>query len=436
MVYLCVHSALQKVAMPSQSKADIRCFHFGVLALVLLLPFPFARLEAGGPVGATFLRFEHNARVKGMGGAFVAVADDGDAVYWNPAGLANIDHLLFSFTHSEGAVDRVRQYVNIAKPLGRAGCIGFDVFYATVRDLVLYDKHGLAAGEIENHDMVGNLGWGWRPISKLAVGAGAKFYQSTIAYASASGFAADAGVLVNELPWDGFSLGLVLQNLGPSITYLSSPDSLPTNIKLGVAQRRGFGSHRATLSLETNRLIASAQPLLLSLGVEYSYRGMGFLRGGYRFNRKLDKIAVGGGLCFRNAAIDYAFLPLGPMGMSHQVSLGYTLRRGKQTREEPAGTEPPDEPSMQKTLPAEGKAELNRMISAAISLHDAGEYEKALEILAEVVEIDPENALAYRIQGNCYYTLGDHDAARQAYERSLQLNPEDTKLRDFLQGLK
>src|ERR1700686_528672 len=29
-------------------------------------------------------------RAQGMGGAFVAVADDASAIYWNPAGLANI----------------------------------------------------------------------------------------------------------------------------------------------------------------------------------------------------------------------------------------------------------------------------------------------------------------------------------------------------------
>src|SRR5437879_4269758 len=29
-------------------------------------------------------------RAQGMGGAFVAVADDASAIYWNPAGLANV----------------------------------------------------------------------------------------------------------------------------------------------------------------------------------------------------------------------------------------------------------------------------------------------------------------------------------------------------------
>src|SRR5688572_18945412 len=50
------------------------------LALFLLLtrPLPLIAQTFGG-VGS---------RAEGMGGAFVAVADDASAVYWNPAGIA------------------------------------------------------------------------------------------------------------------------------------------------------------------------------------------------------------------------------------------------------------------------------------------------------------------------------------------------------------
>ena len=41
--------------------------------------------------------------VLGMGGAFVAVADDGSAIYWNPAGLATGPYFELRFEHqSEG----------------------------------------------------------------------------------------------------------------------------------------------------------------------------------------------------------------------------------------------------------------------------------------------------------------------------------------------
>ena len=42
------------------------------------------------------------ARALGMGGAFVAVADDATAIYWNPAGLINV----VSSAVLDGAADR------------------------------------------------------------------------------------------------------------------------------------------------------------------------------------------------------------------------------------------------------------------------------------------------------------------------------------------
>ena len=41
------------------------------------------------------------ARALSMGGAFVALADDADATYWNPAGLAQLQSRQLSSTQSD-----------------------------------------------------------------------------------------------------------------------------------------------------------------------------------------------------------------------------------------------------------------------------------------------------------------------------------------------
>jgi len=43
-----------------------------------------------GTTSAQFLKLEAGARPVGMGGAFTAVCDDVQALYWNTAGLAQI----------------------------------------------------------------------------------------------------------------------------------------------------------------------------------------------------------------------------------------------------------------------------------------------------------------------------------------------------------
>src|SRR3990167_1240689 len=46
--------------------------------------------KSAGTSGAAFLKIGAGARPTGMGGAYSAIADDVNAVYWNPGGLSTI----------------------------------------------------------------------------------------------------------------------------------------------------------------------------------------------------------------------------------------------------------------------------------------------------------------------------------------------------------
>src|SRR5262245_6894299 len=75
-----------------------------VLLVVLVLASAEALAQPFESVGA---------RAQGMGGAFVAVADDASAVYWNPAGLASGAYLSL-------VLDRTTAETNVSAD-GRAG---------------------------------------------------------------------------------------------------------------------------------------------------------------------------------------------------------------------------------------------------------------------------------------------------------------------------
>jgi len=63
-----------------------------LLAIMVLSGLTFAQFEVKPPLAATsFVGAGFGARAIGMGGAFVAVADDATAVFWNPAGLAQLE---------------------------------------------------------------------------------------------------------------------------------------------------------------------------------------------------------------------------------------------------------------------------------------------------------------------------------------------------------
>src|SRR5687768_8826049 len=83
-----------------------------VIALALGL---LAGRAAAEPVGLLSLDLPVGPRATGMGSAFVSVADDPTAMYWNPAGLTRLGapekHFDILFQHNEWLSDMRQEYV-------------------------------------------------------------------------------------------------------------------------------------------------------------------------------------------------------------------------------------------------------------------------------------------------------------------------------------
>lgn len=72
--------------------------------------------DSAGRAGA-YLKMGVGARALGMGSAFVAVADDSTAAFWNPAGLAMLKKPEATFMHADLTLDRDYNFFNYAHPL-------------------------------------------------------------------------------------------------------------------------------------------------------------------------------------------------------------------------------------------------------------------------------------------------------------------------------
>src|SRR3989304_5776865 len=66
-------------------------------------------------------------RAMGMGGSFVAVADDASAVFWNPAGLARLSYGQLGFSHVTLPEGSEYDFAGLAYPTVKAGsfAVGF-----------------------------------------------------------------------------------------------------------------------------------------------------------------------------------------------------------------------------------------------------------------------------------------------------------------------
>src|SRR2546421_5894684 len=77
-----------------------------------------------GTTGGKFLSIPVGARAVGMGGAFVAAANDASAMYWNPAGIARLPQSEAIFTHSAWVADLDFNYGGVIVPVSGLGTVG------------------------------------------------------------------------------------------------------------------------------------------------------------------------------------------------------------------------------------------------------------------------------------------------------------------------
>lgn len=92
----------------------MRASTWGVLAALSGIFLP-GHVRAQGSPGA-FLRLMEGARPVGMGSAFVALADDVNTVFFNPAGLSLIPHREITGTHLELGFDRKANHFAFVVP--------------------------------------------------------------------------------------------------------------------------------------------------------------------------------------------------------------------------------------------------------------------------------------------------------------------------------
>ena len=66
---------------------------------------------------ANFLKLEIGARAAALGGAFVGLADDATAAYWNPAGVALSENFQITFQNTELYADMNQTFLAASYPL-------------------------------------------------------------------------------------------------------------------------------------------------------------------------------------------------------------------------------------------------------------------------------------------------------------------------------
>ena len=296
-----------------------------------------------GTASATFLRIGVGARAEGMGGTFVAVANDPSAIYWNPAGLASLQRREVAASHVEWPANIHYDHVTLVIPSRKlGGSIGlqFGVLGTTIMETTDLDPFGTGR-EFQYSDVVAGVSFARRWTDKLLVGVGAKYVRedlgSQVGGPTTSAVLYDVGSIF-YLGLGSIRIATSLTNFGaelkPSGDYISpytgekrQYDGFdpPLTFRYGLAfEPFETAKQRLTTAFEMNQ--PADNQLQTKAGMEWSYRHTFALRTGYNFNASELKFSAGAGFAgdfsSLRGTLDYAFTEAGFLGSVHRLSLG------------------------------------------------------------------------------------------------------------------
>jgi hypothetical protein len=195
---------------------------------------------------ANFLLFSPSARSAGMGDAYVALADDADATFFNPAALANDEGRSLSTTFYKPvpslASDIFTSFGAYTQSFGGVGNFGLSLVYTSLGTQFRTDEQGQDLGTFTSFGVAFGVSYGAYITKSLSLGLTTKLIHQNLAGQGAgaeqgsgtgTSFGADLGLLWK--PSDRFTLGWALRNVGPNMTFIDADqsDPLPQTFTIG-----------------------------------------------------------------------------------------------------------------------------------------------------------------------------------------------------------
>ncbi|NIA30026.1 MAG: PorV/PorQ family protein [Actinobacteria bacterium] len=295
------------------------------------------------------------ARAMAMGGAYVSLANDPFALYWNAAALENVQQMGLGLYYSNLPGGSRYNYLAFTYPTLFFGTFSAGYLGIGTGGIGIADEDGARYGEEDYGRSLFLLGYGYRFFDWLSVGTTLKIERAKFpdlindatGNITESAFGADAGVLVTP-QFDAFflqnmTIGLNIQNIiRRSMRAAEISESSPRNVRLGVAKSIFINdnANQVTMALEINiNEKMSTVPTHFNFGLEYSYRNYFMLRAGYDHSGRGGSgngPTYGAGFKHLNIQLDYSFWSGydALMGSSHRISLVYNIGKTRKKRME------------------------------------------------------------------------------------------------------
>jgi len=312
---------------------------------VLLLPLKLAWGQAKtGTAGAKFLQIGISARAVGMGEAFLGIADDASAIFYNPAGLTWVQGKQAMFTHISYPAEIRFEFGSFVLPFPKlGGVIGLGLYVLDAGDIPVtdysYPSPDFSSGQtFSPKDYAVTVSYARNLTDRLSLGFTGKYIAELYGDGlfnvtkgvnedfSATGWAADVGTIYNT-GYRGLRIGMMISNFGPDMKFVQEGYPLPIDFKFGGSiDVVNNHQHKAVFAVELSHPSDNLEKY--RAGVEYWFNNSVALRAGNQFTHDdyLGGITLGAGLKVKNLIakefkIDYAFQDSGVLSTFHRFSL-------------------------------------------------------------------------------------------------------------------
>lgn len=339
------------------------------------------------------------ARGMGLGGGYVAMPFDATAVYWNPAGLDQIERNNFVLFHTPLLEGARFNYVGYAQPTVQFGTIGFGILHLSAGDGLEETDIGGHRGESFDYSQTQFVvAYAKQLPLSFTLGASIKLERQQLADGAASGAGLDLGLIYDVASdiamFRDIKLGVAVQNVvTPRFKLRDEAESIPRVARFGVAKPVYLGGDGNHLNILFGYQINVGADPRLTFGSEYVFGDLAMLRAGY------DGVApsFGGGLAFRNYRIDYALSRLNEAAdvaaLQHRLSLTVEFGKTKTERIELARALELRriEEETTRRVSLQRQIDYNEMIDKGKAYYQQGDYFIALIRFSTAREIFPES---------------------------------------------
>lgn len=300
--------------------------------------FPVLGGQRAGISTAQFLKIGVGGRAAAMGESFVAISDDASALYWNPAGLAQFKTNQVIFSHNIWLVDINHDFLGAVYHLDSENTFGISLTSLSMEKMpVTTEFSPFGNGEYFGFsDIALSVSYARKMTEQFSFGGTVKYIEETLDKLKMRGVMIDIGTYYRT-GLGSTRFAVAVSNFGAEL----APDgevvlvgnrkksewqsfAPPTMFRIGFAfEPYQDEQHSVTTSIQLNHPNDNSENV--SLGVEYSWNQMLFLRGGYKINVEEQNYSFGAGInvpiSIAQFTFDYAFANFEQLGSAHRFSI-------------------------------------------------------------------------------------------------------------------